>query len=37
MLLRLDTKETLLALKNAENYLSKSGVELVYVNEIIAP
>ncbi|WP_416826332.1 divergent polysaccharide deacetylase family protein [Helicobacter ganmani] len=30
-------KETLLALKNAENYLSKSGVELVYVNEIIAP
>lgn len=30
-------KETLLALKNAEDYLAKSGVELVYINEIIAP
>ncbi|WP_297812315.1 divergent polysaccharide deacetylase family protein [uncultured Helicobacter sp.] len=30
-------KETLLALKNAEDYLAKSGVEMVYINEIIAP
>lgn len=30
-------KETLLALKNAEDYLAKSGVELVYINEIITP
>ncbi|WP_300955702.1 hypothetical protein [Helicobacter rodentium] len=30
-------KETILALKNAEDYLTKSGVEIVYVNEIITP
>ncbi|MCM1222900.1 MAG: divergent polysaccharide deacetylase family protein [Lachnospiraceae bacterium] len=30
-------RETLIALRNAEDYLAKSGVELVYVNEIIAP
>lgn len=30
-------KETILALKNAEDYLAKSGVEIVYVNEIITP
>ncbi|MCI5969250.1 divergent polysaccharide deacetylase family protein [Helicobacter sp.] len=30
-------KATLLALKNATNYLENSGVELVYINEIITP
>lgn len=30
-------KETFLALKNAESFLKNSGVELVYVNEIITP
>ncbi len=30
-------RETLLALRNATDYLRASGVELVYVNEIIAP
>lgn len=30
-------KETFIALKNAEDYLSKSGVELVYIHEIITP
>ena len=30
-------KETFMALKNAEDYLAKSGVELVYINEIITP
>lgn len=28
-------KETFIALKNAEDYLARSGIELVYVNEII--
>ncbi|PKT75617.1 hypothetical protein BCM35_04505 [Helicobacter winghamensis] len=30
-------KATLLTLKNATDYLQKSGVELVYINEIITP
>lgn len=30
-------KETFMALKNAEDYLAKSGVELVYIHEIITP
>ena len=30
-------KATILALKNAKNYLENSGVELVYIHEIISP
>ncbi|MCI7766109.1 divergent polysaccharide deacetylase family protein [Helicobacter sp.] len=30
-------KETILALKNASEYLQKSGVEAVYINELIIP
>ncbi len=30
-------KETLLALQNASSYLKESGVDLVYINELIVP
>lgn len=30
-------KETILALKNASEYLQKSGIEAVYINELIIP
>ena len=30
-------QQTILALKNATNYLQNSGVELVYINELVIP
>ena len=33
----LSPQQTILALKNATNYLQNSGVELVYINELVIP